>query len=82
MHSSGFTMTTASIPLLVFPKTWQQLLLLLGEKAGMREDNKPLCQFSAKLLIQYILHREGADDFAGAFEEPADLRHRVARVIK
>jgi len=41
-----------------------------------------LCQLPANLLIQNIADCEGADDFAAAFEEISDLRHRVAAVIK
>src|ERR1022692_1540665 len=41
-----------------------------------------LRQFPSSLFIQNVADGEGADDFAGAFEEFADFCHCVAGVIE
>jgi hypothetical protein len=38
----------------MFPRTLQQFLLLLGEKAGMREDDKPFIEFILSPLGGFV----------------------------
>jgi len=45
IHAAVFRQTVRPIPPLVLPETRRTLLLLLGEKAGMRENVKLILKF-------------------------------------